>query len=312
MRKAFTLIELLVVIAIIAILAAILFPVFAQAKEAAKKTQDLSNVKQQGTGMQVYLADSDDTLPAPHNCDTGLSGGRVTGFCNNVTEAQLNWNMVIVPYIKAPLSRGASIFKPPVLEADFYKVWSSGGPRYDDAWTSQFTTYAMNLNYLQPNKGCSAGTTLPGASAAGPWGLPISATRPESPAETVLLVGSKPLVLLSNGAFYPSEFADSPAANGPNSTVCAYLGGWGRDSAAEGTPEGIGGSTGVPGTDTGQFMPRYTGSGVVAFMDGHARAMKPGQLAQGTDWRRGRTVTEVRITDLSKYLWSLNKTGSDL
>jgi len=62
--RAFTLIELLVVIAIIAILAAILFPVFAQAKEAAKKTQSLGNVKQIGTAMQIYLADADDTTPS--------------------------------------------------------------------------------------------------------------------------------------------------------------------------------------------------------------------------------------------------------
>jgi len=59
--QAFTLIELLVVIAIIAILAAILFPVFAQAKEAAKKTQCLSNLKNVGTSLQLYLGDNDDT-----------------------------------------------------------------------------------------------------------------------------------------------------------------------------------------------------------------------------------------------------------
>ncbi|MBC8065715.1 MAG: prepilin-type N-terminal cleavage/methylation domain-containing protein [Chlorobia bacterium] len=62
-RSAFTLIELLVVIAIIAILAAILFPVFAQAKEAAKKTSALSNVKQMGTSFMIYTSDYDDNFP---------------------------------------------------------------------------------------------------------------------------------------------------------------------------------------------------------------------------------------------------------
>ena len=62
-NRAFTLIELLVVIAIIAILAAILFPVFAQAKAAAKKTACLSNVKQMATAAQLYLADYDDNYP---------------------------------------------------------------------------------------------------------------------------------------------------------------------------------------------------------------------------------------------------------
>jgi prepilin-type N-terminal cleavage/methylation domain-containing protein/prepilin-type processing-associated H-X9-DG protein len=62
-RSGFTLIELLVVIAIIAILAAILFPVFAQAKQAAKKTADLSNIKQIGTSLAIYEGDSDDVPP---------------------------------------------------------------------------------------------------------------------------------------------------------------------------------------------------------------------------------------------------------
>jgi prepilin-type N-terminal cleavage/methylation domain-containing protein len=61
-KRGFTLIELLVVIAIIAILAAILFPVFAQAKAAAKKTSCLSNVKQIGTSMLIYANDNDSLL----------------------------------------------------------------------------------------------------------------------------------------------------------------------------------------------------------------------------------------------------------
>jgi prepilin-type N-terminal cleavage/methylation domain-containing protein/prepilin-type processing-associated H-X9-DG protein len=63
MKRGFTLIELLVVIAIIAILAAILFPVFAQAKLAAKKTVSLNSVKEIGLAMQMYVNDYDDNTP---------------------------------------------------------------------------------------------------------------------------------------------------------------------------------------------------------------------------------------------------------
>lgn len=77
-KKGFTLIELLVVIAIIAILAAILFPVFAQAKEAAKRTQCLSNSNQIGKAMNIYMGDNDDRvvpsmyiLPDPDNTFVG-------------------------------------------------------------------------------------------------------------------------------------------------------------------------------------------------------------------------------------------------
>jgi len=63
MKRAFTLIELLVVIAIIAILAAILFPVFAQAKVAAKETADFSNARQIGLAVRLYNVDYDDTMP---------------------------------------------------------------------------------------------------------------------------------------------------------------------------------------------------------------------------------------------------------
>ncbi|RYG22791.1 prepilin-type N-terminal cleavage/methylation domain-containing protein [bacterium] len=66
-RSGFTLIELLVVIAIIAILAAILFPVFAQAKAAAKKTLCLSNARQMTTAFIMYAGDADDTILTQHN-----------------------------------------------------------------------------------------------------------------------------------------------------------------------------------------------------------------------------------------------------
>src|SRR5690349_1795954 len=60
-KRAFTLIELLVVIAIIAILAAILFPVFAQARESARQAMCASNMRQLGLAMRMYVTDSDET-----------------------------------------------------------------------------------------------------------------------------------------------------------------------------------------------------------------------------------------------------------
>jgi len=86
-RRAFTLIELLVVIAIIAILAAILFPVFAQAKAAAKTTVMLSNQKQIATATQMYSSDFDDmTVPGgdPWWSDPALP----------------TWEILIYPYVK--------------------------------------------------------------------------------------------------------------------------------------------------------------------------------------------------------------------
>jgi len=89
-RKGFTLIELLVVIAIIAILAAILFPVFAKAKEAAKKTADLNNTKQQGTAIQIYIADYDDTLPMAYYYKND----------NSSAAGYVHWTGALQPYVK--------------------------------------------------------------------------------------------------------------------------------------------------------------------------------------------------------------------
>lgn len=102
--KAFTLIELLVVIAIIAILAAILFPVFAQAKAAAKQSAAISNLKQIGTSLQIYLGDNDDTQVP-----------RSTVELTTPIRTERNWKMLVAPYVK-----NRDIFRDPLNPAARY------------------------------------------------------------------------------------------------------------------------------------------------------------------------------------------------
>ena len=127
-QKAFTLIELLVVIAIIAILAAILFPVFAQAKNAAKKTVHLSNMKQAGTSLFLYEGDADDKLPtAP--CQVNFP---VTHGCDDLS-TKSTWRLKVQPYMKQK-----DIFVPPGF--DYPGSFNPG------------TVYAFSNNFAEEAK----------------------------------------------------------------------------------------------------------------------------------------------------------------
>lgn len=130
MRKAFTLIELLVVIAIIAILAAILFPVFAQAKVAAKKTVAISNQKQISTSVLLYIGDYDDTYPRRSGCEVNSSlnpvlndgvtrCGGANGFGHSMTWQ--TWQKYVMPYMK-----NVQIFEHPMRQKDAVQ-WNTNG-----------------------------------------------------------------------------------------------------------------------------------------------------------------------------------------
>ena len=113
--KGFTLIELLVVIAIIGILAAMVFPVFARARESARKAVCLSNVKNLALAIQMYLGDNNDTLP-PLECRTEVLAyfdampggasewpGEVEGHCVNARKSAnpyLRWPVILDEYVK--------------------------------------------------------------------------------------------------------------------------------------------------------------------------------------------------------------------
>jgi prepilin-type N-terminal cleavage/methylation domain-containing protein/prepilin-type processing-associated H-X9-DG protein len=95
-RRGFTLIELLVVIAIIAILAAVLFPVFAQAREKARSTACLSNMKQACYGVMMYVQDHDGSFPSFY----WEQGGHFGWFSTKPGRLFFTWEDQIQPYVK--------------------------------------------------------------------------------------------------------------------------------------------------------------------------------------------------------------------
>jgi prepilin-type N-terminal cleavage/methylation domain-containing protein/prepilin-type processing-associated H-X9-DG protein len=112
-NAGFTLIELLVVIAIIAILAAILFPVFAQAREKARQTSCLSNEKQMGLGILMYAQDYDETMPIPGWNPITAPNGSVSCY---------TWRYAIQPYLK-----NSQIMLCPTFERPNEPIWT---PQY--------------------------------------------------------------------------------------------------------------------------------------------------------------------------------------
>ena len=101
-RRAFTLIELLVVIAIIAILAAILFPVFAQAREKARQTACSSNLRQVGTAFQLYMQDNDERLPDRRDLKLSLPGGFHPWTGWPPSDPRGGWAAVVLaPYVRS-------------------------------------------------------------------------------------------------------------------------------------------------------------------------------------------------------------------
>lgn len=195
MRKAFTLIELLVVIAIIAILAAILFPVFAQAKEAAKKTACLSNDKQMATALFIYASDNDDML-----CQTSWESDATHPY-------QVHWSYLMQPYIK-----NFDMFRCP---SDSTPV----KPKTPCASDGDLGKMPMVCDWI-PVKGYSYipnYNTIP----AHDW-LPVSLTAFNQPANTILVTekrdtGSSKDAHKGLSGFLPSQ----PC---PNWTLATYSG----------------------------------------------------------------------------------------
>src|SRR5574340_1577889 len=140
-RSGFTLIELLVVIAIIAILAAMLFPVFARARESARKIQCLSNVKNIAMAVQIYFSDFDRFPPAETNGNVNAwfddcGGDTSPGCCSTQANPYLRWPVIFDEYVKnrdvwrCPSAKRSGFPGSIVPAGDWFKLFTDSARHY--------------------------------------------------------------------------------------------------------------------------------------------------------------------------------------
>ncbi len=243
-RTGFTLIELLVVIAIICILAAILFPVFATAREKARQSACLSNLKQLGLAFAQYEQDFDEYIPRA--CFQGTGGS-----CTTVTAAgsaidTYHWQDAIFPYVKStaayvcPSAPDCSYNYTPCFTDNIYKFRT----------TNNQGTYAMNWAYSSWSKWQPSGYDHRFQSPAG-----VIMSQVIVPASTVLLLDA-------NGNYFTGPISsDPPTLMTPNTTNDPYTLHQSTNSVLY------------------DVLARHTQRATTLYCDGHAHADDLGTLA---------------------------------
>ena len=270
MKKAFTLIELLVVIAIIAILAAILFPVFAQAKAAAKKTASLSNAKQIGLATQMYSADADDVMVLTFN------GSSENAFMSAAPPAEHtnSWVWLTQPYIKS-----LQLMKDPAGVGDG-GIFGQG----PSAWyrnQNLFPNYGYNFLFLSPWYDCKTAESR-------------SFTAASDPAQTVQFTQSRHPAYTNAYGYWSATAPGMMPIILPHEHYCITTGvGWAKNPTTKKSYTGDVNTSLNDGTN-------------VTWLDGHAKFMKADALAAGTDYGTSNDPLTTKIIDKTKFVWDLD------
>jgi prepilin-type N-terminal cleavage/methylation domain-containing protein len=242
--KGFTLIELLVVIAIIAILAAILFPVFARARENARRASCLSNAKQAGLGMMQYTQDYDEKLMFAYN-----TGGKI-------------WATDIQPYVK-----NWQLFKCPSMTMGR----KFGDPAKPNELEPDYATNGML-------------TGVPGNPPTVPVEEPLSLAAIDAPAEIVFATDSNKALLSGWGVPPSESWGptDTPRASdfgSPNGSdeLVEKVNEWCKTDRTDGFDLTAGGTWAMKGPGFRHMRNGLnSGTAVMVFSDGHAKAVRFG------------------------------------
>ncbi len=266
----FTLIELLVVIAIIAILAAILFPVFAQAREKARAVSCLSNTKQIGLATMMYTQDYDEKIIPVFEANPNGSDFLQAAECNPKSGFH-TWVDLAEPYVKslALWQCPSEVGDPPIWTGQYFNIcnvqlWPDYGFNY------QYLSTALNNNFYARD------------------GVPEASIQSVASTIEFLDAGQDPK-LATAGSYQISFVADPP--DGYTSQYTLGYGGWGND-----------GTLGP----YGNARPRHMDGVNVAMCDGHSKYYRIETLAAGTNWAATRSQSTVTITNDALYRWDLN------
>jgi len=291
--KAFTLIELLVVIAIIAILAAILFPVFAQAKLAAKKATCLSNEKQAALGLLMYSNDSDDNFPMAEYGDDSSS-----------LLPHITWTTTVYPYVK----NGDQLVDP---TAGNTVCTGKGGMWRDPAAPDRSLTavgqegYYFGVNRLICTDDYNGGESW--FNGNGQVLPALTTTQIDAPADKVLMA-EKGLNTTANGWNYPwivdwqTEYIGS-IAHTPGDPTTVYTDGDNSWSPSSPVYSPWIDTDCTAGISDGKWecaahpRYRYAFNSVFAYTDGHAKTLARG----GLKWFKN---IYVQRGDITKNSWT--------